>query len=91
MVRFAVSVLVSVPKLIPEFIVPWGPRSDTSPVGVPGEPTTVAVAVTEVPWTTLTAAPPLSVRVVVVLLKLPTAVGQAVARFATFTEPSPVA
>jgi hypothetical protein len=35
--------------------------------------------------------PPLSVREVAVLLKVPTAVGQAAARFATFTEPSPVA
>src|SRR4029077_5341815 len=69
-----------------------GARRATSPVGVPEDvEVTVTFAVTAVPWVMLTVAPPLRVRLVVVLWKAPTASGHWVARLVTFTEPSPVA
>ncbi|PYT92437.1 MAG: hypothetical protein DMG36_14915 [Acidobacteria bacterium] len=53
---------------------------------------TVTVAVTAVPWVIVAGVElPFIFNVLVVALKLPTAVAQAVARLAMFTVPSPVA
>src|SRR6266699_1003753 len=70
-----------------------GARRATSPVGVPEDvEVTVTFAVTAVPCVMLTVdVPPFSVRLVVVLWKVPTASGHWVAKLVTFTEPSPVA
>lgn len=67
---------------------------ETSPVGitVPDVGDTVATEATEVPCVMLTVdIPPLIFSVVVVPLNAPTAVPHAVAKFATFTVPRPVA
>src|ERR1700687_2344830 len=71
----------------------FGAIRPTSPVGVPEDvEVTVTPAVTAVPCVMLTVdVPPFSVRLVVVLWKVPTASGHWVARLVTFTEPSPVA
>src|SRR5882762_7402139 len=70
-----------------------GARRATSPVGVPEDvEVTVTFAVTAVPCVMLTVdVPPFSVRLVVVLWKVPTASGHWLAKLVTFTEPSPVA
>ena len=85
----------SVPPVPPPLVVPKGARTATSPVGVPvagATGLTVTVAVTAVPWVIGAGAKlPLMVNVLAVALKLPTAVPQALARFATFTDPNPVA
>src|SRR6266704_5403284 len=85
----------SVPPVPPPLVVPRGARTETSPVGVPiagATGLTVTAAVTAVPWVIGAGAKvPLMVNVLAVPLKLPTAVPQAVARFATFTDPNPVA
>jgi hypothetical protein len=85
-----------VPPLFPELINPTeGANTETSPEGVPvaGATTaTVTFAVTAVPCTMVPGfALLLMRRVDVVALKVPTAVPQAVARLATFTDPRPVA
>src|ERR1700674_1494508 len=69
-----------------------GAMSATSPVGVPDVEVTVTLAVTAVPCVIETVdVPPLTVRLVVVAVNLPAAIGHCVARFATFTVPRPVA
>src|SRR6266566_8007571 len=70
-----------------------GAIRETSPVGVPAEvEVTVTLAVTGVPWVIITGdVAPLTVRLVFVPWKLPTASGHCVARLVTFTEPRPVA
>jgi hypothetical protein len=83
----------SVLKPMPPFTV-VGAKRETSPVGitVPDRGETVIAAATDWPWVIVTCAvAPFSFRLVFVTLKLPTAVPHAVARFATFTVPSPVA
>ena len=66
---------------------------ETSPVGVPVVVEfTVTCAVTGVPWVMLTGDVELLIfRLVVVPLKVPSAVPQAAARLATLTVPKPVA
>ena len=83
--------LVSVPSPIPPFTV-VGASNETSPVGVPDVEVTVATAATDVPCVIVTVeVPPLIVRAVPVVWKLPTARGHCVFRLVTFTEPNPVA
>src|SRR5579859_122625 len=69
-----------------------GASKEMSPVGVPEVEVTVTAAATDVPCGIVTVeVPPLIVRAVVVVWKLPTARGHCVFRLVTFTEPRPVA
>ena len=69
-----------------------GTGNETSPVGVPEPDVTVADRVTDVPCGIGAGVVlPLTFVLVDVGLNAPTAVPQALARFATFTLPSPVA
>jgi hypothetical protein len=73
----------------PGTLVPW--ISSTKPVAIPGDvDVTVPTTLTVAPCVIFTAAPPFSVKVVVVGWN-PVAEVQPVTRFATFNEPSPVA
>lgn len=69
-----------------------GAISETSPVGVPDVEVTVTLAVTAVPWVIEQGdVGQVTVRLVFVGWKVPTASGHCVARLATLTEPRPVA